>query len=350
MPQSHLSGGYAVVEAELDTDHAAAVSIWRTGLAGLERGAQQKFEWFYRNNPAGPGRLFLLRDRTAQAVGVGGLGVRRWSLDSHAWMCGLCADLAVEARHRTLGPSLALIKHVARVGADAYALLYGFPNEKARPVYSRAGYQTLGAMQRYARPLRHARHLARRLGDPLAATIGKGLDLLGSARDLIIKPREAGRYRDIWPAAFDARFTHLWDTARRPYFAAARDAGFLAWRFSSNPFYPYEIYALEVNATRELAGYVVFRMETEANRVCADDFYALHPRLLPFLLTRFAMAMHALGRDSVSLEFFGASAVQQAILKAGFRPRAQRPIVIASCRDAVWASAQWFVTAADEDL
>ena len=76
-PAMAAAAAYTVAEADLDRDREAILAVWRRNLPDKELAAA-KFDWYYRSNPLGSGRIWkLIADSTGEIVGTAGMGRRR---------------------------------------------------------------------------------------------------------------------------------------------------------------------------------------------------------------------------------------------------------------------------------
>jgi hypothetical protein len=338
------------LEAQETTD--AHLAVWERNHSSADR-ARRRFDWLYRDNPAGPGRVAILEahapGRPPEAVGLAGIAARAVRLGSEVRTAGLMADIAVDRAHRTILPALTLIRELRRAGLERHRLSYGFPNDRVVGIVTRAGCRTLGQTRRFAQVLRHGRYLRESLPAPFAALAGGALDL---ARAALVAGRgvlSSLQHRLEWPTRVDARFDQLWEEAAGAYPAiGVRDAAFVRWRFLERPAGPLPLAALVRRDSGALDGYAVVAREGTAAQVC--DLFA-RPPLLPLLLSSLAAALARQGAESISMRVCGTPAAAAALEALGFRERADKRTIILDS-DGVAAPAQadgWYLTDADED-
>jgi len=361
--------GYRVVRARPDQVRAELERLWADNLT-VEGGVRAKYDWLYRDAPLPADAVFMLRTDDGAAVGTAGIGMRDVQLGGRLVRAGVVADLAVDKAHRSVGPALALVREAKQWGEGAVALLYGFPNKLAQGVFKRVGYQQLGAMARYARPLRHRqyagrleeRHLHRApaalrgwlIGAAqqpgLALAAGLALDARKLGRDL---PRAwaARQLKHGFVEGPDARLDALWARARGEYaIVAARTLRFLAWRFPPRPGRTWRL-AVERGTDALRAYAVVDRVDGIAY---IRDLFG-HKADVVTLLDRLPLGLYRTGAASMSMRYLGASWLSEALLARGFAVRqADRMIAIApglpvaggpELRDV----SAWHLTDADED-
>ena len=347
---------YVIEAASALKDKRQVVPLWDQGLTDAASN-DKKYDWYHLQNPFGPGTLLLLTDQAKAGARIGtvGLGVRQWRIHGRLRRVGLFSNLVVAPEYRSLGPALMLLKGIVQAGADEYAFLYGFPNRQAAAVYRRAGYRVLGEMGRYARPLDTRRYLRQHMPDWLGRCVAPALNMALKLRTYVrnapVLWRRRG-LREVWLEGPNRQFDALWRSGQRDgMMCCRRDETFLRWRF----FHPlldknYTIYAVYNADQSALLGYVVF--EPTATGVFVADFFAGNHLNLTAVLYHFASAMARRGVGSIALEFFGDAQIRRVLAALGFVLRESRPLYYCA-GDGLQpqiTNANWYITAADEDL
>ena len=340
------------------------LAVWERNLSAKVP-VKQRFQWFYRDNPAGAGRLALLEardgdDAPAHVVGTAGHGMRLFQAGGSSvrrtLRAALIADVAIDAAHRGAIPAIILTKEMRRFVLREADLAYGFPNRMAAPLVIKVGYRKLGETRRFALAFRHQRLLQPRMSSPVAARAAALL--LDAARACLVGARAVAplaSYRLSWPTEVDDRFDRLWREAAPGYrFIGVRDAAFVRWRFLSpaaGP--PLRLATMEHRRTGEIAGYAAF--ERDGTTVHLRDVFAKRD-LLPSFLRLLSGAFWLRGASSISIRLLGASALAAALQEVGFRAREDKCTVVCSAGLASGADAEafsdvddWYLTDADED-
>ena len=348
--------GYAVRWVEAADVRHEALDIWNRNLA-MKVTPQRRFEWLYRDNPIGPGRLAVLEaldDATGASegfVGTAGHGRRAFSHGGRVLHAALMCDVAVDLKHRSAMPAFMVTSELRRHVLAKYDIAYGFPNHLSEPLVTR-GYKKLGATRRYALVLKHERHVKQKIAQPLAA---RGAALaLDAARAALVGGRAAGSLLDhrlVWleDSDIDSRFDRLWQAAAGDYeIVGVRDAAFVRWRFLDRAEGRVALAGLVHRKTGELAGYAAVQEENNVAHV--RDIFA-RTADLPVLLRRLAAALLVRRVDSISLRLTGPPAVIAALEDIGFRERAdKRSFVVgvgkpsAALATQLYDPARWFLT------
>ncbi len=352
---------YSVRLIEASQTRDEHLAVWERNLK-LPVAARARFDWLYRDNPAGPGRLAVIDiaspDQPARTVGTAGYALRTIQMGGRVVRAAILADLAVDRAHRTAMPAIMLARAIRGDVREKHDLVYGFPNQHAAPLLLKLGYRRLGETRRYALVLRHRRHLRTRFRGPGAALVaGVALD---TARAALIAARAAQvrlTHRLVWlddDQQVDQRFDRLWEEARGDYpLIGARDAAFVRWRFLNRPDGRMDLAAIFDRRTGALDGYAAVSREGETAHV--RDLFSRRRTLGP-LLRLLCRAIAKRGAESISLRLCGAPALAACLSELGFRARGDQRTIIADAGTSFDAlpggtfnADTWYLTDADED-
>lgn len=341
---------YRTALAELPRDRDEVLALWRDNLGDPARHAG-KYDWFYLGGPFGPALLQLLR-HDGVAIGTCGVGARRMLWQGREIRAGLLADMAVDARHRTLGPALMLQEALVASAAGRFDLLYGFPNRKSLPVVKRLGYAVLGELSRHARVLHHAHYLRRRLPRWLATLLGSVLDagrvLLDGLRGLPGRGVTA-----TWSEQADPRMDALWQASPHGQgLLGVHDAAVLRWRFDRSPLA--SVRYLLLGDRRDGALRAWFACEREDRVLHVRDYWS--ERGVEGIDHRLVLALVRAARRegcvSITLECAAPVARVVGWRRAGFVLREGQPVVGKWLGDAAVTAElarDWHLTEADAD-
>jgi hypothetical protein len=346
---------YTLDAPSLDAAEGDLLRLWRDNLS-VRGDVARKLAWTCKEAPTPPLAELLVRSGD-EAVGCIGVMRRNFRVAGDNYAAGLIGDLAVDAAHRTLMPALTLVRGARKLALEHGPLTYGFPNPAASPVLQRCGYKTLGSLTRYARVLRHARYVRRRISTPLVVTAASPiLDGFRFAGMLAPAARALPQVKLDWLKATDARFDALWESARSSYdIVAERTAAFLTWRFLRHPEEQCEIAALvDRRGAGELFAYAVVQHDGETARIrdifgAPDHVGPLLDLLLPTLVLR--------GAESASIRYFGGAGLTALLQARGFAARESSWRIVYDVapggpltRETVADTTRWYLTDADEDI
>ena len=313
---------------------------------------EARFDWVYRQNPHGQGRLWVATDHGGRTVvGIAAAFPRRMCVagrDEVAWVLG---DFCVSDAYRSVGPALALQRAcLAEITAGGVRFCYDFPSSGMMAVYRRLGVRPLGQMVRLNRPLRIDSHLRRLVG---SGPLSRGLGAIAGAA-LAFRHRRRGQGAGLEvalrDAAFDSEFTELY----RRYTGhgtvmVERSADYLNWRYRANPVHRHEV--MTAHRGGHLVGYAVFRQEGTM-AVLADLFTADGSAVVTDLAHGVARLARQRGLDAVSISLLESSPWVTCLRDAGFTERETSPVVVYASPEAaakVGDERAWLLLHGDRD-
>ncbi len=344
---------YTIERGDAVLHRDTVLALWRENLRD-DPNREGKFDWFYRNdNPWGTAAFHLLRHEPSRTwVGTAAIGHRRMQYRGRDVRAGVLADMAVDARHRSLGPALMLQTGLLETAAGEFDLLYGIPNKKPAAVMQRLGYAVLARLPRFSCVLRHHEYLNRRV--PYLP-----VRFLGWLGDSIRRGRDAAwRFSGLtpcveWSHGADPRVDELWQRSwPRNTLMAPRDAALLRWRFDRFPGGGTRYLLLTHPRSGDLLAW--FACQPDGSYLHVRDFWAhdaargTSRRYIAALLR----AASAAGYAAVDIEYGAPSAKQANWISQGFVERGHRLVV------GRWVGEQpmqtlpddYHFTAADEDV
>ncbi|HMJ11799.1 MAG TPA: hypothetical protein VK524_10325, partial [Polyangiaceae bacterium] len=260
-----MNAAYRARQVAPEDVEAGVLDLWKqTRSKPFE--LENTFRWYYRSDTERANRCFVLvHGGDADLVGATGVGLRHFRVESGEVAGALLGDFFVHKAHRSLFPALSLQRTAADAARQSAAFVYGFPNQKAVPVFRRLGFSELGTVCRFVRVLDYAPYLDRYLKRPaLAHALARGLNTLAPLRrpSSLVPSR---RYASEWLERFDERF----DTLERASLLGVpvrgqRTAAFLNWRFSAKPGFKGRVFTCFERGSRALCAYAVVELEPEA--------------------------------------------------------------------------------------
>ncbi len=355
---------YAIIHPETRDVRDEVLALWKRNLPTASR---QRYDWLYENGPA---RGWLVCDDSDATIGSMGIMGRTMKIFNKICPAAQPIDLNVDKRHRLGGAAMQLQRRlIESVDSGRIVLSYGLPNAGAEAVLRRAGYQVLGTMGRWTKPLRSENLLGNLLDGRLqnqflrktaASAINAGLWLTSAET---WRRRRAGVHAEIVDR-FDARFDRLWETARDKYaIIGERTSEYLQWRFAKCPDVRYRTLTLCDDDDRLLAYLTYSQAE---GRAYVGDLLFADNRDLELLLAEFIWSLRCHRELAVTMIFYGNTFIAKTLRKFGFyhRPsqwkvmayanRAELAVAAGSddldaCLARVMSEANWFMTRADID-
>ncbi len=338
------------------------VRLWSANLP-FRYDPRLKYEWFYRDNPAGPGEAFLLHAESdrgeSSVVGCGGLGHRQIRHGDVVLRAGLLADFAVDRKHRLLMPALTLQRAVMERAKCAFDLFYGFPTAEAHGVFKRLGYGRLGELARYVKILEFKPFVQRVIrSERLAFLMGDLVGRVARIADWIRKPgRRSGRTLR-WIERPGIEFDGLWESVARDHvFVGERSAAFLRWRFVDRPGVTSRLAGLYEARSSGLLAYGVVTLKDDGVALLAD-FLAASSAELGRLLDLLTIDLRKQGFAKIEIRFLGPRRLVRLFESHGFRHRGESKFVVIAAGERAGAALEtdgllnaeaWYLTDADRD-
>src|SRR5271170_6419892 len=100
----------------------AVLRLWRESVydPGIAAVAEQRYPWFYEQNPAGAPSTWLgLLEPAHEVIGCGALYPRTPLVEGRPLPCGVVGDFAVDKAHRIGGCAVAIQRAVLQHGREA---------------------------------------------------------------------------------------------------------------------------------------------------------------------------------------------------------------------------------------
>ena len=346
---------YSVIKADIQKGKQRILSVWEKNFKDV---TQERYRWFYENNPYGQALSWLVTDQeTNSVVGSTALFPRGMSLDGKKALAGIAADFAVNRDHRSLSAALKLQKAVlSGCKENKMEFIYGFSNEQSEAVLLRAGHKKLGEAHRLAKLLRTKSKLKKYLPLP-------GVNLLSIALDFILatfsKERsyaKSSHFKIELPKRFDERFDSLWEEAKSQFkVIGERTQQYLNWKYVDNPHKKYHIFSLVEKEGEKILGFVVFYLQDNSCFV-ADLLYENSDFALNSLLAQFIIFSREKRVDSVSVLILSPPSLVENLKAFGFHFRKENSKVLIYIEEEsphlplVMNKENWFLLEGDRDI
>ena len=358
--------GFLIQPFEEGVHRAALLALWQENFSVFADGraraaAEQRFRWFYGENPEGPPHTWVAL-AGSQVGGCVSLCPRAISRAGVRLRVGIACDYAVAKASRAYGPALSLLRTLTREApAAGFDLILGYPNQSGKGVVERAGLQVLGEAERWVKPLRTDRYLAARIPvAPVAAAASLaanlGLTLADSLRTATRLPARLQHRVEMLEAA-DPRFDTLWEEVRGDEAVVGEmSSAYLNWRYARCPTERYRFFALS-HRSGALTAFLVFA--AREREVFVIDLLARdREETLPLLLDAFTAAMRREGHHSVCLICLGNPALRRILQRCWFLRSGDPRSVVARVtseaaepyRQALLAPDQWLLLEGGMDM
>lgn len=316
----------------------------------------EKYRWNYTANPLGYAWCSLAIEAGGESpVGTTALFPRRLLVDGVPFSAAVSGNFAVDPQHRSLYSALALQRAaLAACKSGSFDILYGFPNDAARPVQIRAGYRVVGRVHAGIRPLQ-LRQTLDRAGWQLRWLPGiSTMDSLVSLASQESRARIPARYRCSVLTVFDQRFDRFWArTLPRYRVVVERSSGYANWRFISCPSRKYSLFAAIDSETDEIGGYIL--SWSDDGHVHISDVMA-NDDLMDGLLTCFIRQQREQGAHCITLVYFGGRDLFRRTRRFGFVFRNAVTEVLAYSKPTLAIAEQlscpdnWYLSEGDSDF
>jgi len=344
----------------LDSAHRDDVlRLWQSNMSDPKiRGVlDERYQWLYERNPAGPALTVLAVDEgTGTAIGCGSAYPRTMRVGDTVLATAIAADFAVERRHRLGGAALTIQRALLEAHADRVAFLFCFPNKSATPVFTKAGYEPVGPVKGWVKPLRSGYKLQSYVKSaPLARVLAPPVDV-GLAVVDAVRALRRGTFTGSLTDSFDERFDLLWQrNQHRHPISGDRGAAYLTWRYRAFTTLDYRIFVLSRGA--EPVGWVVYFVK-DGKVFVADAFAAETASLMAPLLLAFSRAMRREGYLSVSASCLMNDVMSAVMTGIGFFPAAaadrqlmMRPVMATEAQRRLAADpANWTIFDGEVDI
>jgi GNAT superfamily N-acetyltransferase len=288
---------------------------------------EARYAKYFEDSPLGPPRFFMAHDSESDTfVGMASIFPTQLRVFGELVPAAVAGEFAVDDGHRGLGPAIPLQRAAVNALGDlGLACAYGYPNEHSEPITRRVGYTDLGKLTRWVKVLR-SRILVEQYGRGRAAA-GVGRVALDPLLSVFSRERLKRRPRELRierPAAFDDRFTGIWEsTWQQGTITSERNAELLNWKYEmGREGGIYRAFAL-VGPDDQVAAYAVYRERNDIRHVI-DIVFQPDQQILDSLLAELIRDARKQGLAAISLIHLGAQGLLVQRLKAfGFLRRTE---------------------------
>lgn len=330
---------YEVTLVDAADVYEVVLPLWNSGMSDSEipHRVQQRFAWLYSDNPSGRPLTWIVRDAGSRRV-LGACTVVPHMLEvaGRSYRAGMLVDFIVDPAARVAGPAIALQRGVASQALEqGFELLFGYPNAKAWPIFSRLGYKVLGTTRYWAKPLQSGGAWIKRYVQPRAQRLMPGRmgmrisdavlsataaavqwSLVAIEKVVVAKSRLHGYSATLQPLT---REPATLGSQRQSTLRTASVASFRGWRFVRHP--THKLWLFEILRHGKPAAWTVLRIHDgtcEVQDAAWIDGDKRLPSLLWWLLPG-ELRNHQL--RSVTVGLAGARSIDSTLARALFVER-----------------------------
>jgi hypothetical protein len=334
------------------TDREDVLALWGRNLPESTPG---RYRWLYESERT---LSWIARDEQGSAMGSVGLMKRTMSLFGNGCLAGQPIDLNVDRNIRLGGVALRLQRSVTdEIEQGRLGLIYGLPNPQSTPVLRRVGYEIVGPVQRWAKPLQSYEYIQNRLpgGEKLGKAASRGVDAALWLRSSESRYFRRGRYRVEITDCYDERFDQLGKKATERFsIVGERTADYLNWRFRDAPDTVFRALCISDRNDRLLA-YLVYTVRDGI--AYAADFLYLDDAHFSAVFAEFINLMRVQQAKAVVTIFTGSQSIVRRLKRFGFRHRPSEwkimvytdAVRLGVPRFKLFDVNNWFLTRADID-
>ncbi len=288
---------------------------------------EKRFQWFYMKNPLPKVTMYTLRkNEESLLLGTKTIMSREWQYKGSVANIAVFGDFFVDEKHRSLGPALKLLKAAIETSRVKQDLLYGFPNQKAEPVFKKAGFKNTGHLIRYSRVILTSDLFEQHSKLNKVAFISPLVDfVLGAYLKLACAITTNYTLREEMSA--DSRFDDLWEAAKDKYTAIGqRDARYINWRALAFPKKDMKLVSFSRPNTEDLQAYVVYCTDRKGHFWVDDILCKNGVSQLKSVMMKFFSYAQENGAKTVSFCFSGGEETIKILRSLAMQPRESRPI------------------------
>jgi hypothetical protein len=342
--------GLVIRAGDLETDRPVALEMFRRYLN--PRYDVGRFDWMYRRNPHGPGRLWVATDASGDSVvGVAGAFPRRMYVAGREELALVLGDFCVSDRHRSLGPALCLQRAcLSAVSTGGIGFCYDFPSPRMMAVYQRIGVGARGQMIRLRRLLRVDTRLRQIVVRP---ALIRGMSTLGNLLLASRIPHAPGvvgltvAFHAGWCGEEFSEVASRWSAQHGV--SVQRSAEYLNWRYLANPICRHEMMTARQDGA--LVGYLVFT--ADGHTATLVDMLAADVAIVVRLVRALVELAWRRGLDTVTVTLLASHPWVRLLKRVGFRKRERSPVVVyapnATARSGADDGLAWLLLCGDRD-
>lgn len=311
---------YKIKQIDVSKDKNLIIDFWSKNFPDWPK---EKYEWFYRNNPAGVAYCwFVNTEESDEKIGTVALFPRIIYIDGKPKKSGVAGDLIFKNEYRSFWPAFMLQKKVLSLLKNGLVeFVYGSPNTQADQLMKRAGYKIIGTSVDYKKIVKTYNYLLKKLKNKiLSRFLSTFLDLLiicfskETYKAAFINKNTSFEIR----STFDDRFDLLWEKCMKKYpIIGKRDSKYLNWRFNQCPYIEYKSFILFNKTNDEIYGYIIYKIQ-DNQLIIADILLEDIDKHCDNLLVLFLKYVRKLNVNSIVFSFLGPDNLKKKLKKYNF--------------------------------
>lgn len=314
------------------------IELWQNHGFSSER----TYIWYYLENP-NPIYLFGLIDlnESDRLVGTASIAHRKYYRRGEKLSGGLIGNILIDEGYRyqqrrseSLGsPAQILLQHCLVVGREEFDFIYVYPVGAAHKALIRAGLNQHYNFTRYGQLLDVRKILEPKIPAPAAKLLSTVPNYLLKAYRTYSLGKLPARETSI-VSCFDHRFSDLNERSIKSndHLLSDHDTNYLEWRYLDINDSKYAIYALHSLDNNSIDGFIVYRDDPESSCAYVMDYLTDSNKISEHqLFLQFANDMSQCNRQSISIEYCGATSFLKVLKKLKFYPRETRKLHLTPC-------------------
>ncbi|MGI9259551.1 MAG: hypothetical protein ACR2QQ_12005 [Gammaproteobacteria bacterium] len=334
--------GYKIRLANIDSDRDAIfATLHRPSSDSSMRFEDRtaRFDYIYRNNPDGPGLMWIAQDDHGDVIGTSGAVPRQMYVGETLRTGVVLTDFWIRPDYRLLGPAIKLQKACLEyIDSGQTEFCIDMSGSDMNTIWKRLGIKPLDQLARFSKPLRLDWYLERRFGSKLLSRcLSPVANLLLQARDAPIKPSGTLEVSILEQPCGD-EFTQLADRLGPEYgLCVRRTAEYLNWSYREHCYYSHQILTARRNG--QLVGYCVLLVNDNEAAHVIDLFAEDDVQVVQGLLAKLMKILRSGGSAmSIWLWMLESSNYRQMPQTVGYKYREQPRSLIVYANDKELAS------------
>lgn len=307
---------YTIIKANLKNNKEDILAILNRNFSNM---SEQIYHWKYEKCPYGNACWLAKEVSSDSFVGFGALFPRKFLINGKLVYTAIAGDFGINREHRVYGPALKLQQSIqTSVKGNTFKFIYGFPNNLAKALLLRIGYEEIGRFKRFVKILKTEYRFKKYLPPSFITKIfSKVIDFIIKVLSTEVRFKRSLKVSIEMPEFFDKRFDVFWKKVLKQFnIIGERNSKFLNWRYIQSPAYDYKIFCV-INERKDITGYVIYYVESNMCHI-VDMLSINSERILDLLLMKFINYSRQKDIGSISLCFFGNKLIEKKLKKFNF--------------------------------